>query len=144
VRIFFIIDRCTTPRMDAAAMSSAQIAEAVKGPRLWAAMPVKDACHHCRRDDCVAGVELASARPKPAPSDYSRSGCGVSNVADALMFLGRVQSARALYLKYRGEKDVQGHNSWGTAILNDFEEIRKAGLTHLLMDEIERLFRAGG
>jgi tetratricopeptide (TPR) repeat protein len=67
-----------------------------------------------------------------------------SNVAHALMFVGRVQSARALYLKYRGEKDVQGQNSWETVILNDFEEIRKAGLTHPLMDEIERRFRAGG
>jgi tetratricopeptide (TPR) repeat protein len=67
-----------------------------------------------------------------------------SNVAHALMFLGRVQNARSLYLKYRGEKDVQNGNSWETVILNDFKEMRQAGLTHPLMDEIERRFRAGG
>jgi hypothetical protein len=45
-----------------------------------------------------------------------------SNRAHALMFLGRSDEARALYLQYR----------------------RKAGLTHPLMDEIEKRFTAGG
>lgn len=67
-----------------------------------------------------------------------------SNVAHALMFLGRVQNARTLYLKYRGEKDVQGGEPWETIILNDFKDIRKEGLSHPLMDEIERRFQARG
>jgi tetratricopeptide (TPR) repeat protein len=72
------------------------------------------------------------------------------NRAHALMFLGRVDEARALYLKYRGEKDVyrgekdMNEKSWETAVLEDFAELRKAGLTHPLMDEIEKRFAAGG
>ena len=63
--------------------------------------------------------------------------------AHALMFVGRIEEARALYLKYRGTKNVHGR-SWETVILEDFVELRKAGLVHTLMDEIEKLFTAGG
>jgi hypothetical protein len=63
-----------------------------------------------------------------------------SNRAHALMFLGRVEEARVLYLNYRGEKDVVDGKSWETAILEDFAEWRKIGLTSPLMDEIETLF----
>jgi hypothetical protein len=47
--------------------------------------------------------------------------------------------ARALYLRYRGEK-VQGDMTWEALILGDFADLRKAGLTHPLMGEIETLF----
>jgi hypothetical protein len=57
--------------------------------------------------------------------------------AHALMFLGRVDDARALYLRYRREKDVQDGKPWETVVLEDFSELRKAGLTHPLMDEIK-------
>ena len=67
-----------------------------------------------------------------------------SNRAHALMFLDRVDEARALYLKYRGAKNVQGEKSWGPLILEDFAELRKAGLTNPLMDEIEKLFASAG
>jgi tetratricopeptide (TPR) repeat protein len=66
------------------------------------------------------------------------------NRAHALMFLGRVDEARALHLQYRGEKNVEGDKSWKTVVLEDFAELRKAGLTHPLMDEIEKRFEAGG
>jgi tetratricopeptide (TPR) repeat protein len=62
------------------------------------------------------------------------------NRAHALMFLGRVNEARALYLQYRGEKNAVGEKPWETAILVDFAEMRKAGLAHSLMDEIEKQF----
>ncbi len=64
-----------------------------------------------------------------------------TNRAHALLFLGRVEDARALYLKYRDEKNVQG-KTWPVVILEDFAELRKAGLTHPLMDEIEKEFRS--
>jgi len=32
------------------------------------------------------------------------------------MFLGRVEQARALYLRYCGYKNVQGEKSWGQLI----------------------------
>ncbi|HEV2955287.1 MAG TPA: tetratricopeptide repeat protein [Xanthobacteraceae bacterium] len=63
-----------------------------------------------------------------------------TNRAHALMFLGRVKEARALYLKYRGEKDVRDAEPWETVVLEDFAEFRKIRLTSPLMDEMEKLF----
>jgi hypothetical protein len=48
--------------------------------------------------------------------------------------------ARALYLQYRGEKDVQDGKPWTAVILEDFAELRKAGLSRPLMDEVEEQF----
>ena len=67
-----------------------------------------------------------------------------ANRAHALMFLDRVDVARALYLQFRGEKKVQSEKSWETVVLEDFAELRKVGLTHPLMDEIEGKFAARG
>jgi tetratricopeptide (TPR) repeat protein len=67
-----------------------------------------------------------------------------TNRAHALMFLGRMDEARSLYLQYRGEKNVQDEKSWETCVLGDFAELRKGGLTHPLMDEIEAKFTARG
>jgi len=60
------------------------------------------------------------------------------------MFLDRSDEARALYLHYRGEKDVWEQESWEDFILGEFAQLRKARLTHPLMDEIEKRFTAGG
>jgi tetratricopeptide (TPR) repeat protein len=62
--------------------------------------------------------------------------------ARALMFLGRVEEARTLYARYQREKNVQNWKSWVTLVLEDFAALRKAGLAHPLMDEIEKRFRA--
>ena len=44
-------------------------------------------------------------------------------------------------LKYRGRTLAeQNGNSWETAIREDFAQLRKAGLTNPLMDEIEKQF----
>jgi hypothetical protein len=67
-----------------------------------------------------------------------------TNRAHALMFVGRTDEARAVYLKYRGVKDVQAGRSWDTVILDDFADLRKNGLTNPLMDEIEKLFTSAG
>jgi tetratricopeptide (TPR) repeat protein len=68
-----------------------------------------------------------------------------SNRAHALMFLGGRDEARMLYLKYRGQTLAeQSGNSWETVILEDFAQLRKAGLTNPLMDEIEKLFASAG
>jgi tetratricopeptide (TPR) repeat protein len=67
-----------------------------------------------------------------------------TNRAHALMFLGRIDEARALYLKYRGQKDVQDGKSWEAVVLEDFADLRKAGLTNPLMDEIEKQFKSEG
>ena len=62
------------------------------------------------------------------------------NRAHALMFLDRVDEARALYLKYRGQQNVFGNKSWEIGILEGFALLQKAGLTHPLMAEIEKQF----
>jgi tetratricopeptide (TPR) repeat protein len=67
-----------------------------------------------------------------------------SNRAHALMFLGRIEEARTVYLKYRGVKDVQDGKPWDRVILEDFADLRKNGLTNPLMDEIEKLFTSAG
>src|SRR5262249_36722783 len=65
-----------------------------------------------------------------------------TNRAHALMFLSRVNEARSLYLKYRGQR-VEGDKSWEATTLEDFAEFQKAGLTHPLTQEIEKAFAGG-
>ncbi len=62
-----------------------------------------------------------------------------SNRAHALMFLGRLDEARKLYQDHRGE-EAQGKKMWEDVIRDDFDEMRRRGLTNPLMDEIEQKF----
>jgi tetratricopeptide (TPR) repeat protein len=64
------------------------------------------------------------------------------NRAHALMLLGRADEARAIYLQYRGKTNVLDEKSWETVVLNDFAEMRKAGIIDPLMNEIEKKFAA--
>ncbi|MGO9459249.1 MAG: tetratricopeptide repeat protein [Rhodomicrobium sp.] len=61
-----------------------------------------------------------------------------TNKAHALMFLGRSKAARALYLRYKGQR-VKGAGLWEEEIGNDFKEFEKRGLKHRQMAEIEVL-----
>ena len=65
-----------------------------------------------------------------------------SNQAHALMFLGRADEARAVYLGHRGNAVVSEGKTWDAGVLADFAEFRKAGLTDPLMDEITAAFAA--
>jgi hypothetical protein len=56
------------------------------------------------------------------------------------MFRGRLDEARALYLKYRRAKAVVDDKSWEASVLGDFAEFHQKGLASPLMDEIEKLF----
>jgi TPR repeat protein len=62
-----------------------------------------------------------------------------TNRVHALMFLGRGEESKALYLAYKGksvsEKDAK---LWEHVIAEDFAELRKAGLTHPMMTDIEK------
>jgi hypothetical protein len=49
---------------------------------------------------------------------------------------------RTLHGRYRRETNVQNGKSWETLGLEDFAALRKGGLPHQLMDEIERQFGA--
>jgi hypothetical protein len=53
------------------------------------------------------------------------------------MFLGRQEEAKALYLAYKG-RTVDDGTTWETAIAGDFADLRKAGITHPMMADIEK------
>jgi hypothetical protein len=61
-----------------------------------------------------------------------------SNRAHALMFLGRQEEAKALYLAYKGRIVAEDGTSWETAIASDFADFRKADMTHPMMADIEK------
>jgi tetratricopeptide (TPR) repeat protein len=65
-----------------------------------------------------------------------------TNRAAALMFLGRVDEAREVYLQHRGEK-TQNDKPWEAVVAENFTQFRSVGLTHPLMDEIQGRFAAG-
>src|SRR5262245_4764130 len=59
--------------------------------------------------------------------------------AHALMFLGRGEDAKALYLAHKGKPlSEQDATLWEHAIAEGFAELRKAGLTHPMMADIEK------
>ena len=58
-----------------------------------------------------------------------------TNRAHALLFLKRTREARALYLTHKGKVSVD--RPWEKVIADDFVKLRKAGLSHPLMAEIE-------
>jgi len=62
-----------------------------------------------------------------------------TNRAHALMFLGRGEESKALYLVHKGKSLPELNDQlWERAIAEDFAEFRKAGLTHPMMAEIEK------
>jgi Tfp pilus assembly protein PilF len=62
--------------------------------------------------------------------------------AHALMFLDRDKEAQATFLQHRGAK--VGEQPWEAAILQGFDEQRKAGRSRLLMTVIENELAPGG
>jgi TPR repeat protein len=61
-----------------------------------------------------------------------------TNRAHALMFLGREGQSKALYFAYKGRPILpQSGKLWERVIVDDFAELRQAGLTHPMMAEIE-------
>jgi tetratricopeptide (TPR) repeat protein len=62
----------------------------------------------------------------------------VTNRAHALLFLGRVEKAKAVYLTHKGRKVPESNDAaWEQVITDDFAQLRKAGLAHSAMVEIE-------
>jgi TPR repeat protein len=61
-----------------------------------------------------------------------------TNRAHALMLLGRAAEAREVYLAYKDRQLAQpGSKTWQQGIADDFAALRKAGLEHPQMAEIE-------
>jgi TPR repeat protein len=60
------------------------------------------------------------------------------NRAHALMFLERGAESKALYLAHKGKPVSEDGKLWERAIVEDFAEFDKAGLTHPMMADIEK------
>ena len=58
------------------------------------------------------------------------------------MFLDRTKEARKIYLKYKG-KTVVG-KPWEQVMRDDFAALRKHGLDHPLMKEVEKVLGSVG
>ena len=55
------------------------------------------------------------------------------------MFMGHDEEAKTLYLAHKGQPISEADNKfWEQAIVEDYEEFRKAGLTHPIMADIEK------
>ena len=55
------------------------------------------------------------------------------------MFLERSEEAQALYLVHKGKPiSEQDSRLWERVITDDFAQLRKAGLTHPMMTDIEK------
>jgi tetratricopeptide (TPR) repeat protein len=63
--------------------------------------------------------------------------------ANALMFLGRIEEAAAFLGQVRSDKRTAG-TSWEMVILRSFRELREAGHSHSLMNDIEKRFADAG
>ena len=64
-----------------------------------------------------------------------------TNRAHALMFLGREGQSKALYFAHKGRPILpESGKLWERVIVDDFAELRQAGLTHPMMAEIENEF----
>jgi tetratricopeptide (TPR) repeat protein len=62
-----------------------------------------------------------------------------ANRAYALMFLGREEEAKSLYLAHKREPVEEEDNKlWERVVATDFADLRKAGLTHPMMADIEK------
>jgi hypothetical protein len=61
------------------------------------------------------------------------------NRAHALMFLGRGEEAKEIYLAHKGQRiSAPDGDLWERVIKEDFGELGKTGLTHPMMAEIEK------
>ncbi len=68
-----------------------------------------------------------------------------ANRAHALLFGGRADEARAIYLAYKGKPiSSNSQDSWDDLVADDFEVMRKAGLTHPMFAQMEKAFGVNG
>jgi tetratricopeptide (TPR) repeat protein len=66
-----------------------------------------------------------------------------TNRAHALLFLGRSKEAEAVYLGHRGEKVfANSDEKWEDAILTDFDDLSKAGITNPAFPRLRALLKA--
>lgn len=101
----------------------------------------------------VGGVADDFLSAKKFTQALSASELGISLSPDALwiyvlkacslMLLDRPDEARSIFLKYADRQNVVDDKSWQTVVLEEFQDLRGAGLTAPLMNEIQAQFGGG-
>jgi WD40 repeat protein len=89
-----------------------------------------------RKFDIALGSAQRSIDLSESPDDQLPP---LTNKAHALMFLNRLDEAREIYRSGRG-RVFKDKKTWESVILNDFDELRKAGRAHPFMAVITTEF----
>jgi tetratricopeptide (TPR) repeat protein len=108
---------------NAGTSATAETRAAALGSQAWYALLAQDP------DGALKAADAASAL---APDQLWLR----ANRAHALMYSNRLNAAREEYLGHKG-KIATGKQNWQAYIAGDFADLRKAGLDHALMEEIE-------
>jgi TIR domain len=86
--------------------------------------------------DALSAADLGISLSPDELWIYAAKGC-------ALMLLDRTDEAREIFLKYLDRQNADGDKSWQAVVIDYFNDLRSAGLTAPLMDEIQKRFKAG-
>jgi len=103
------------------------------GPRGWMAEVLFDLTWYALFVDPAKALTVADRAHALFPESLSIE----SNRVHALMFMGRDEEAKALYLAHKG-KPLPAGTLWERVITEDFAAFRKEGLTHPMMADIEK------
>jgi tetratricopeptide (TPR) repeat protein len=88
--------------------------------------------------DFVGALASSEEALKLEPGDLPAE----TNHAHALLFLGRFEEAKDIYLKHRGEKVYKNSDTkWEATILKDFSDLQKAGITSPDVEKIRELLK---
>jgi hypothetical protein len=91
---------------------------------------------HRNADCCISVREVCKNYPKNLAIETNR--------AHAMMFLGREEEAKVLYLGYKGKRvPEQDNETWDQVVDEDFAEFGKIGLNNPLIAKIEKELDVG-
>jgi tetratricopeptide (TPR) repeat protein len=124
VRQRIVVERIESAEMAGAGRPGTRTADAL-GNLAWYALTAREF------DEALAASERAHALA--AGQVWSET-----NRAHALLFLGRLQEARQIYLAHKGVQLArESGKTWEDMVQDDFEKLRKRGLAHAAFQEIE-------
>ena len=131
--------------------------EAVDAQKIYIAALQRKPNHDSQWASTMSGADVAVAFYQLFTRDFAgslassdeaikldpKSLIAQTNRAHALLFLGRAKEAEAIYLGHRGENVFSNSDEkWETAILGDFDDLEKAGLTNPEIARIRALLKA--
>jgi predicted Zn-dependent protease len=118
-------------RADASATEAFEIKASGKPGDLTASALIELSWYALFARQYATALDAAERSTKLKPDDLVPE----TNRAHALMLLGRITEAKTIYLAHKGEP-LNG-KTWEQIIADDFARLRKAGITHPFMDEVE-------